>query len=153
MEKKCFECGGIPNHKHHVVPKSYGGTQTVNLCDACHSKIHSPHLLKTSAMTKKAMQRLKKEGKYTGGRPPYGYNLVDGDLIENENEQQVIKLTIKYKAKGLSYRKISKVLAEAGYLSRTGRSFTPNRIMQMPNEHRNPLSAISLSRIVANNNC
>ena len=153
MEKKCFECGDIPNHKHHVVPKSYGGTQTVNLCDACHSKIHSPHLLKTSAMTKKAMQRLKKEGKYTGGRPPYGYDLVDGKLVKNQKEQEVIKLTIKYRAEGLSYSKIARVLAGAGFLSRTGRTFDHKSIKKMPNEHRNPLSAMSLSRIVANNNC
>jgi hypothetical protein len=155
MEEKCFECGDIANHKHHVIPKIYGGTKTINLCAGCHSKIHSHHLLKTSEMTKAGMQRLKDQGKYTGGKPPYGYSLVDGDLVENEKEQETIKLTLKYRADGLSYRKISKVLAEAGHLSRTGRSFTPNRIMQMGNENhnKNPLSAMSLSRIVANNNC
>lgn len=155
MEEKCFECGDIPNHKHHVIPKVYGGTKTINLCAFCHSKIHSDHLLKTSEMTKAGMQRLKDQGKYTGGKPPYGYSLVDGDLVENENEQQVIKLVAKYKAKGLSYSRIGRVLAEAGHLSRTNKQFNHKCIKQMGNENhnKNPLSAMSLSRIVANNNC
>ena len=51
----CFECGVQADHAHHVVPRSLGGTKTVNLCAPCHSKVHSPHLLKTSALTKKAM--------------------------------------------------------------------------------------------------
>jgi hypothetical protein len=155
MEEKCFECEDIANHKHHVIPKIYGGKKTINLCAGCHSKIHSHHLLKTSEMTKAAMQKLKSEGKYTGGKPPYGYSLVDGDLVENEKEQETIRLTLKYKADGLSYRKISKVLAEAGRLSRTSNTFDHRSIKQMGNENhnKNPLSAMSLTRIVANNNC
>jgi DNA invertase Pin-like site-specific DNA recombinase len=81
--------------------------------------------------TSAAMQHMKSLNKYTGGKTPYGYDLVNGSLVENDAEQSIIQLVAKYKAEGLSYRKISKVLAEAGHLSRTGRSFTPNRIMQM----------------------
>jgi len=81
--------------------------------------------------TSAAMQHMRNQNKYTGGRTPYGYDLVDGDLIENENEQQVIKLVAKYKAKGLSYSKIARVLAGAGFLSRTGRTFDHKSIKQM----------------------
>jgi DNA invertase Pin-like site-specific DNA recombinase len=81
--------------------------------------------------TSAAMQHMRSQNKYTGGKAPYGYSLVDGDLVENENEQQVIKLVAKYKAKGLSYSRIGRVLAEAGHLSRTNKQFNHKCIKQM----------------------
>lgn len=83
--------------------------------------------------TSAAMQHMRNQNKYTGGKAPYGYNLVDGDLVENDDEQEVIKLVAKYKAKGLSLRKIAAVLDRAGHRSRTGK----------------PLSAMSVSRMAA----
>ena len=58
---------------------------------------------------------------------------TEGDLVENDDEQEVIKLVAKYKAKGLSLRKIAAVLDRAGHRSRTGK----------------PLSAMSVSRMAA----
>ena len=81
--------------------------------------------------TSAAMQHMRSQNKYTGGKAPYGYSLVDGDLVENENEQQVIKLVAKYKAKGLSYSRIGRVLAEAGHLSRTNKQFNHKCSKQM----------------------
>lgn len=83
--------------------------------------------------TSAAMQHMRNQNKYTGGKAPYGYNLVNGDLVENDDEQEVIKLVAKYKAKGLSLRKIAAVLDRAGHRSRTGK----------------PLSAMSVSRMAA----
>jgi hypothetical protein len=36
----CFECGQKAKEKHHLIPKSLGGTRTVPLCGSCHCKIH-----------------------------------------------------------------------------------------------------------------
>lgn len=36
----CFECGAKAKEKHHLIPKSLGGTRTVPLCGSCHCKIH-----------------------------------------------------------------------------------------------------------------
>jgi len=36
----CFECGGLAEHEHHVVPESLGGTKTVPLCRSCHALAH-----------------------------------------------------------------------------------------------------------------
>lgn len=44
MAKTCFECGLPAEHQHHVVPKSLGGTKTIPLCVACHSKVHGRQL-------------------------------------------------------------------------------------------------------------
>jgi len=81
--------------------------------------------------TSAAMQHMRKQNQYTGGKPPYGYDLVDGELIENENEQQVIKLVAKYKAAGLSYRKIAAVIDEAGHKSRTGKQLSAMSVSRM----------------------
>lgn len=37
---RCYECGEPANEKHHMIPKSLGGTKTIDLCSACHCKIH-----------------------------------------------------------------------------------------------------------------
>ena len=81
--------------------------------------------------TSAAMQHMRNQNKYTGGKAPYGYDLVSGSLVENEAEQAIIQLVAKYKAKGLSYSKIGRVLAGAGHLSRTGRTFDHRSIKQM----------------------
>jgi|TARA_R110000796_G_scaffold200316_1_gene316346 site-specific DNA recombinase len=81
--------------------------------------------------TSAAMQHMRNQNQYTGGKPPYGYDLVDGELIENENEQQVIKLVAKYKAAGLSYRKIAAVIDEAGHKSRTGKQLSAMSVSRM----------------------
>ena len=81
--------------------------------------------------TSAAMQHMRNQNQYTGGKPPYGYDLVDGELIENENEQQVIKLVAKYKSAGLSYRKIAAVIDEAGHKSRTGKQLSAMSVSRM----------------------
>lgn len=73
--------------------------------------------------TSTAMQHMRAQNQYTGGKPPYGYRLVNGELVEHEAEQRVVHLVNKYRAKGLSLRKIATVLAEQGHCSRSGRTF------------------------------
>jgi 5-methylcytosine-specific restriction endonuclease McrA len=40
----CFICGGVAEHKHHIVPLANGGinhcSNMVPLCGICHSKVH-----------------------------------------------------------------------------------------------------------------
>jgi DNA invertase Pin-like site-specific DNA recombinase len=81
--------------------------------------------------TSAAMQHMKSLNKYTGGKTPYGYDLVDGSLVENASEQHVVQLVAQYKSEGLSYSRIGRVLAEAGHLSRTNKQFNHKCIKQM----------------------
>jgi len=75
----CFECRLPAKYKHHVVPKSLGGTKTVPLCEGCHSKIHQTDL-RLSALqkeaVKKAVAKCKAEGRKWGGG---GWNKVRAD--------------------------------------------------------------------------
>jgi hypothetical protein len=91
----CFECGVQADHAHHVVPRVLGGTKTVNLCAPCHAKVHSPHLLRTSALTKAALKERREKGLSTGGVLPFGFNREDGKIIVNKEEQKMIKQMVK----------------------------------------------------------
>ena len=120
----CFECGALKNlHNHHVVPRSLGGRKTITLCAHCHGLIHDKDLTKISALTKKSMKKMKAEGKYTGGKVPYGFNLVGGKLITNNSEQQVIKQVREHREAGMSLRQIARCLTEEGIKSRAGKPF------------------------------
>lgn len=73
--------------------------------------------------TSAAMQHMRAEGQYTGGKPPYGFKLEAGALVEHEGEQAILALVRKYRAKGLSLRQIANVLAEQGIKSRASKPF------------------------------
>lgn len=54
---ECFNCGATAEtQKHHVVPSSLGGEQTVNLCLNCHSKVHGK-TMSTSELTKRGQEK------------------------------------------------------------------------------------------------
>ena len=129
---KCFECGKPAQHNHHVVPKSMGGTATIPLCGECHSIVHgNPALISTSRLTRAAMQQMKAKGLYTGGKPPYGFHVVDGALVEDQAEQATLAMVREYRANGLSLRKIAQALSEAGLQTRNGKAFAPGSIGRM----------------------
>jgi len=81
--------------------------------------------------TSAAMQHMKAEGQYTGGKPPYGFDLAYGELIENDQEQAVLALVKKYRSRGLSLRKIAQTLADQGMRSRTDQAFAPSSLSRM----------------------
>lgn len=64
-----------------------------------------------SERTKATLQYKKSKGESLG-RIPYGYTRIDGKLIENEEEQKVIKKMKRWKKEGKSYRKIANLLNE-----------------------------------------
>ncbi len=73
--------------------------------------------------TSAAMQYMRDQGQYTGGKAPYGFRLVDGELVEDKGEQAVKQLVREYREQGLSLRKIAQALADRGMVSRTRRVF------------------------------
>ena len=73
--------------------------------------------------TSVAMQYMKQSGQYTGGQPPYGHSLENGQLVANEPEQRVLGIVRQYRAEGLSLRKIANILSEQGIRSRSGKCF------------------------------
>lgn len=85
--------------------------------------------------TSVAMRHMRSEGRYTGGKAPYGYQLdADGQLITNVEEQAAIHTARRLRNNGLSLRAISDKLAEMGHLARSGRPFSASAVNGMLRE-------------------
>ncbi|MBI5535580.1 MAG: recombinase family protein [Deltaproteobacteria bacterium] len=82
--------------------------------------------------TSAAMQHMRSEGQFTGGRAPYGHRVSeDGSTLEaDEAEQAVITTVREAKERGLSIRDIVRELAAVGIVGRTGK---PLAITQVGN--------------------
>lgn len=62
--------------------------------------------------TSMAMAHKRSLGEYTGGQPPYGFRVVDGMVVEDADEQRVIRI-VKYKQqRGLNSAEIARRLNE-----------------------------------------
>jgi len=70
---KCANCEEQAAHKHHIVPKSLGGTDQlsnlVDLCESCHGLVHEQSFLKNKSLQKIGIEKAKSLGKYTGRKP------------------------------------------------------------------------------------
>lgn len=75
-------------------------------------------LIKARLAAGKAVKR--ESGGYVGGRPPFGFRVEDGMLVEDEGEQHVLKMIRAYRREGLSLRGIANRLNEAGILTKSG---------------------------------
>ena len=76
-----------------------------------------------SERTKQAMQFMRSNNQYTGGRPPYGFDLVEGKLVKNEGEQKVLSVVRQCKDNGMSIKNIVQELTGLGFKSRNGKPF------------------------------
>lgn len=73
--------------------------------------------------TKAALSHKRSINEKTGGDIPYGFNLTsNGLLVENENEQRVIRLIHRLKGKGHSLREICRKLEQEGYKTKRGKT-------------------------------
>lgn len=81
--------------------------------------------------TAAVMRHKAEQGEYTGGHAPYGYALVEGQLVEVEAEQAVIRAAREAKAAGLSLRAIARELEQRGLLSRTGKPFAATQVSRL----------------------
>ena len=117
----CFECGNKKEVDHHVVPKSKTGTKTVPLCHRCHGKIHSKNLMKMQNLSKQKHKKMKEEGFYVGGVKKYGYDVVDGKYVTNEDEQKIIEMIREWRVLGMSIMNIKRKLEKGGIKTKRGK--------------------------------
>jgi site-specific DNA recombinase len=61
----------------------------------------------------------KKNGK-TCSPPQYGWDNIDGNVVQNEKEQEILSLIKEYKAQGMTLKEIAAQLNEAGYKAKKG---------------------------------
>jgi len=55
----------------------------------------------------------KSQGLWTGGRRPFGFDIVDGIKVPNPKENAIIQEIVELRSTGLSYRKISQRIARS----------------------------------------
>ncbi len=74
---------------------------------------------------------MRRMGKYTGGKVPFGYRLEGGKLVDVESEQAVIWRAKQMRKDGMSYRIIAAILASDGFVTAAGEPVHPNKIRRM----------------------
>ena len=84
-----------------------------------------------SERTRDAMRYKQAQGEYVGGHAPYGYRLVNGELVMDEAEQNVIRQAKKLRASGLSLLAVAKRLDERGIRARNGKPFVAVQVQRM----------------------
>jgi DNA invertase Pin-like site-specific DNA recombinase len=65
-----------------------------------------------AARIREVKQLKKAQGKFTGGRRAFGYDVVDGVKVQREDEQVVIREMVKMREAGAGYRDIAAWMAE-----------------------------------------
>ncbi|MBN4049948.1 recombinase family protein [bacterium AH-315-M10] len=82
-----------------------------------------------------AMRLKADKGEYCGGKRPFGYSIAEVKgtlvLIEDDQEQEIIRMVVELREAGLSYRKIGAELIQRGVLPRTGGIWHAQQIRRM----------------------
>lgn len=79
------------------------------------------HVLQTRQKTIEGTTQRALEGKFLGGIPPYGYDVVNQEYVINENEAKNVKMIFEMYAAGYSYADIIENLR--GALGKRGKPF------------------------------
>jgi len=96
------------------------------LATGIHAVIAEHNRLLTGEKTRAALRLRRDQGRRYCNIPPYGRRLGEGNaLVEDKKELQLIKRLQELRQTGLSIRRCSETLAEAGFLSRSGRPLAP----------------------------
>lgn len=72
-------------------------------------------------------------GGYAGGRCPYGYKVVEGRLIINEEEKPIVELVFAEYAKKTPMLGITSILRDNGFKTRKGQDFQVSTIKSIIN--------------------
>lgn len=81
--------------------------------------------------TREVMRHKQQQGEYIGGFVPYGFIVINGELVADGAEQHVIQQAQILYASGLSLRKVAVALHQQGCYSRSGAVFHPGQIQRM----------------------
>ncbi len=139
-ENICFECGNEGHEKHHVVPRSKGGTKTVCLCSYCHGLVHGVNRLNISELSKAALAAKKERGEKMGtpanlttaarekGREAHSVNAAN-----NPNTKQAKEYAVMLRCKGLSLRQMAETLNAEGFKTPRGGTFSAVQVARLLN--------------------
>ncbi len=82
--------------------------------------------------TREGLSQTRRNGRQVGNKTPYGYNLIDGRLVPNPDEQVVIRLVNEKYAAGVGVRGIARELnAQAVPLKAGGQRWMPTQVQRL----------------------
>lgn len=84
-----------------------------------------------SERTTAALAHKRANGEATGGRTPYGYDKVEGRLIENPSEQQTLATIRACHAQGMTLRWICQVLEMEGIAPKAAVRWSPGTVARI----------------------
>lgn len=88
-----------------------------------------------SERTSAALQEKRAQGRATGGVPPFGYDFIDGERVENKQEQAILAEIAAMKAAGESWQGIANRLTAKGHRNRAGGDFSRQGIFRIAKKH------------------
>lgn len=97
------------------VPNEYKGIIKSFILFSAEQERHNITLRTSGGRTIKA-----KTGGYAGGRCPFGYKVVDGELVIDDYEAEIVKLIFELRSKGISYYGIANELNRRQLFNRSG---------------------------------
>ena len=71
------------------------------------------------------------QGGYSGGKPPYGYKPVDGKLVINPEEADIVRLVFSMRKQGYTLQAIADELNYRGCKSRKGNPFLTSAVQSI----------------------
>jgi len=75
----------------------------------------------------------KKKLRAVYGPTPYGFNQVDGELVEDEREQGIIRRIKRYRRSGWTFRRIASKLNESGIPTKNAKEWKPGTVHYLLN--------------------
>lgn len=83
----------------------------------------------------KDVKRNKKENREVYGRMMYGYDNINGKMIENKEEKRIIRRVKNFRSRGWSWRKISNRLNDEGIKSKEDKIWYDGSLYNMMKYH------------------
>ena len=81
--------------------------------------------------TRDALRAKRARGEKTGGGVPFGFSVVDGKLVEDRQEQEVMRLVLDLRAEGYSFRQIAAQLNRDGATPKRGGQWFPAQVRNL----------------------
>lgn len=96
--------------------------------------------------TKKALEHKKAKGEVVG-QVPYGYRRVGDRLVEDEEEQKIIKKINRMYKLGKSLNAIAKALNDSGYRTKAGTPWTAQQVKRLINGYESKRKSANADKI------
>jgi site-specific DNA recombinase len=72
-----------------------------------------------------------KKGKFAGGSAAYGYDLINGHLVVNERQAEIVRQVFTMRQLGMTFHGIAEILNVQGIPTRKGAKWTRTQVWEM----------------------